>query len=81
MTYFDSFRVEHILKEIKKFIGNSNVIINSFRVQTYDSVACEYFCIRFIDFILKGKSLLEYSNLFLSNDYKKNDKIILIYFQ
>ena len=42
---------------------------------------CGYFCIVFIDFILKGKSLLEYTNLFSPNEYKKNDKIILKYFQ
>ena len=42
---------------------------------------CRYLCIRFIDFMLKGKSLLEYTNLFSSNEYKKNDKIILKYFQ
>ena len=42
---------------------------------------CEYFCIGFIDLILKGKSLLDYTNLFFTNDYKKNDKIILKYFQ
>ena len=42
---------------------------------------CGYFCIRFIDFILKGKSLLEYTNLFSPNEYKKNNKIILEYFQ
>ena len=40
-----------------------------------------YFCIEFIDFIVKGKSLLDYTNLFSPNDYKKNDKIILKYFQ
>ena len=35
-----------------------------------------YFCIKFIDFILKGKSLLEYTNLSSPTYYKKNDKII-----
>ena len=30
---------------------------------------CGYFCIGFIDFMLKGKSLLEYINLFPPNDY------------
>ena len=39
------------------------------------------FCIGFVDFMLKGKSLLEYTNLFSPNEYKKNDKIILQYFQ
>ena len=42
---------------------------------------CGYFFIRFIDFMLKDKSLLEYTNLFFPNDYEKNDKIILKYFQ
>ena len=42
---------------------------------------CGYFCIVFIDFILKGKSLLEYTNLFSPNEYKKNDKTTLKYFQ
>ena len=36
----------------------------------------QYFCIGFIDFMLKGKSLLKYKNLFSPNDYGKNDKII-----
>ena len=42
---------------------------------------CGSFCIRFIDFMLKGKSLLGYTNLFSPNDYGKNDKIIPKYFQ
>ena len=35
----------------------------------------------FIDFMLKGKSLLDYTNLFSTNDYEKSDKIILKYLQ
>ena len=35
---------------------------------------CGYFCIGFIDFMLKGKSLLDYTNLFSTNDHEKNDK-------
>ena len=46
-------------------------------MQAYDSIMCGYFCIGFIDFILKRKSLLDYTNLFSPNDYEKNDKIIL----
>ena len=42
---------------------------------------CGYFCTGFIDFMLKSKSLLEYTNLFFPNEYKKNHKIILKYFQ
>ena len=57
VTYFDSLGVELIPKEIRKFIGNKNVITNIYRIQAYDSVMCEYFCIVFIDFMLKGKTL------------------------
>ena len=42
---------------------------------------CVYFCIGFIDFTLKGRSLLEYTNLFSPNKYEKKYKIILKYFQ
>ena len=49
--YFDSFGVEHIPKEIKKYMGNKNITTNVFRVQAYDSAMCVYFCIEF-DFVL-----------------------------
>ena len=62
ITYFDSFGVEHIPGEIAKFIRNKNIITNIYRTQTYDSIICRYFCIGFIDFMLTGKSLLEYTN-------------------
>ena len=39
-----------------------------------------YFCIGFIDFMLEGKSLTEFTNPFPRNDFKKNDDIILNYF-
>ena len=42
---------------------------------------CGYFCIGFIDLMLKGKRSLEYANLFSLNEYEKNDKTILKYFQ
>ena len=40
-----------------------------------------HFCIGFIDFMLKGKSLSDYTNLFSLNNYEKNDEIVLEYFQ
>ena len=77
LTYFDSFGVEYIPKEIKKSIGNKNIITNIYRIQANNSIMCGYFCIVFIDFMLKRNSLLNYTNLFSPNDYEKNDKIIL----
>ena len=81
VTYFDSFGVEYIPKEIRIFIGSKYITTNICRIQTYDSVMCGYFCIYFIDFMLKGKTLLGYTNLFFSNKNKNNGKIILKYFQ
>ena len=80
VTYFDSFGVEHIPKEIRTFIGNKNIKTNIFRIQAYDSIMCGYFCIGFIDFMLAGKTLTEFTNLFSPNNFKKNDDIILNYF-
>ena len=80
VTYFDSFGVEHISKEIEKFIGNKNIITNIFRIQAYDSIICGYFCIGFIDFMLNDNSLTDFTNLFSPNDFRKNDDIILNYF-
>ena len=63
----------------KKFktLGNKNMITSVYRIQAYDLIMRGYFCIGFINFMLKGKSLLDYTNLFSPNDYKENDKIIL----
>ena len=80
VTNFYSFGVEHIPKEIKGFIKNRNIKTNIFRIQAYDSIMCEYFCIGFIDFMFKGKGLTEYTNLFSPNDFKRNDDTILKYF-
>ena len=89
ITYFDSFGVEHIPKEIMKFMSrpslsgslHKNVIKNIFRIQAYDSVMCGYFCIGFINFMFKGKSLTDYTNLFSPNDFKKNYNKITTFFK
>ena len=81
VTYFDSFSVEHIPKEIKKFInGSLSITTNIFRIQAYDSLMCRYFCIGFINFMFAGKTLTDFTNLFSPNNLKKNDDIILNYF-
>ena len=66
VTYFDIFGVEHIRKEIKTFINNKNMKTNIFRIQAHNSVMCGHFCIGFIDFLLAGKTLTEYTNLFFT---------------
>ena len=80
VTYFDSFGVEHIPKEIIKFISRKKIITNIYIIQAYDSIMCGYFCIGFINFMFNGKSLTDYTNLFSPNDFDKIDDIILKYF-
>ena len=62
-----------------KFIASKKIITNIYRIQAYDSM-CGYFCIGFINFMFNGKNLTDYTNLFSSNDFNKNDDIILKYF-
>ena len=69
VTYFDYFGLEHIPKEIKKLIKNKNIKTNIFRIQAYNSLMCGYFFIAFIDFMFKGKTLTEYTNLFSPNNF------------
>ena len=80
ITYFDSFGVEHIPREVMKFIARQKIITNIYRIQACDSIICGYFCTGFINFIFNGKSLTDYTNLFSPNGFKKNDDIIFKYF-
>ena len=60
---------------------NKKIITNIYRTQAKDSIMCGYFCIRLIDVMLKGKSLVDYTNLFSPNEcekmIKKNNTRIL----
>ena len=78
---FDSFGVEHVPEKIKEFIWNKNAKANIFRVQANDSVMRGYFCIGFVVFMVAGKKLNDFTNLFSPHDFKKNDDIILSYFK
>ena len=78
VTYFDSFDVEYISKEIKKFIGNKNIQARIFRIQAY--WICGYFCTGFINFTLKEKILTDFTSFFAPNDLKNKD-VILNYFR
>ena len=81
IVYFNSFGVEHVPEEIKKFFGNKNIIANIFRVQANDSVMCRYICIGFIHFILAAKKLTYFTSMFSPLDFEKNDDIILSFFE
>ena len=81
VIYFDSFGVEHVPKEIKRFIGHKSIKTNIFRIQADNSIMCGYFYIGFFDFMFPGRSLIDFTSLFCPYDFKKkNDDIILSYF-
>ena len=67
VTNFDIFGIEYIPKEIKKFIENKYIVTNIYGIQALNSIMCGWFCIGFIDFMLKGTSLSENTNLFSPN--------------
>ena len=80
-VYFDSFGTEYIPQEVLSKIKDKSVTHNIFRIQDDDSITFGFYCISFIKYMLAGKTLLDYTNLFSLNDYKKNDKIIYKYFK
>ena len=69
IIYFDSFGVEHVPEEIREFVGNKNIKANIFRVQANNSITRGYFCIGFVDFILAGKTLVDFTSLFSPHDF------------
>ena len=68
-------------KKLKKVIGYKNIKRNIFRVQSNNSEMRLYFCIGFIDFRFVGKTLIDYSSLFLPYNFEKNDNITFSYFK
>ena len=58
ITYFDSFGVEYIPKEIKAFIKNKNIKVNIFRIQAYDSKYVDIFLSDLLILCLKVKAWL-----------------------
>ena len=81
VVYFDSFGIEYIPKQVLNNIRDKSNTHNILRMQYNDFIMCRFYCIAFIEYILAGKYLLDYTNLFSLNDYKKNDKIINKYFK
>ena len=61
-------------KKLENSLEIKNIITNIYRIQAYDSIMCGCFCIGFTDFMLKGKSLLDYTNLCSPNEYEQITK-------
>ena len=69
VIYFDSFGVEHVPKEIKRFIGHKDIKTNIFRIQAHNSIMGDYFCTGFIDFMFANKTLIDFTSLFSPFDF------------
>ena len=67
--YFDSFEIEYILQNALSKVKDKSVIKKLFRIQDNDSIMGGFYCIAFIEYILVGKNLLDYTNLFSPTDY------------
>ena len=69
------------LKKLKDLLDTKNIKTNIFRIHADNSIMCGYFCIGFVDFMFAGRSLVIFTTWFSPYDFKKNDGIILNYFQ
>ena len=68
-VYFDSFGIDYIpLELLKKKIKDKSITHNIFGIQDNESIMCGFYCITFIEYMLEGKTLLDYTNLFSPND-------------
>ena len=71
----------YVAKEIKEFIKNKNIKANIFQVQSSNSIIRGYFCIGFIDFMLAGKKLTDFTSMFSPYEFEKSDGIVWSYFK
>ena len=70
VVYVDSFGIEYIPLEVLNKIKNKSITHNIFRMESDNSIMCRFCCIAFIEFMLVGKTLSDYANLFFTNDFK-----------
>ena len=80
-VYFNSFVTEYIHQEVLNKIKGKSLTHKIFRIQDNKSIMCGFYCIALIDYMLSGKTLSDFTNLFSPNDYKRNDKILDKYFK
>ena len=79
--YYNSFGIGYIHQKVLNIIKDKYITHNIFRIQDDDCIICRFYCIAFIKYMIPGKTLLDYTNIFSPNDYKKKDKIIYMYFK
>ena len=80
-VYSDSFGIECTPQEVLSKIKDKSITRSIFTIQSDDLIMCGFYCIAFIEYMISGKTLLDYNNLFSLNDCKENEKLIYKYFK
>ena len=68
-VYFDSFEIKYIPQEVLKKIKDKSITHKIIKIQDNESIMCGFCCIAFIEYMLAGKTLLHYTNLFYPNEW------------
>ena len=71
-VFLDSVGIQYIPPEVLNKI--KSITYNIFRIQDNESIMCGFYRIAFIEYMLAGKTLLDYTNLFSPNDYRRMRK-------
>ena len=79
--YFDSFEIEHISQDVLNKIKKKSFTKSTVRKKSEDSIMCEFYCATFVEYMVGGQTLLDSTDLFSLNDYRKNGNIIHKYFK
>ena len=74
-VYFDSFGIEDVPQKVLNKIKDKSITHKIFRIPYDYSVMFGFYCIPLIEYLIVRKTWLDYTNLFLPNDYQKNDNI------
>ena len=80
-VYFDSFGTEYIPQELSNKINEKSITHNIFRVLSNEPMKSGFYCMTFMEYVIAGKFLLDYTNLFPFNDFQKNNEIILKFYK
>ena len=77
-VYFDSFGIQYISEDVLNKVKDESIDHNIFRIQNDNSIMCRFYCIAFIEYMIGGKTLLDYNDLFSPNEYKKTFVSLII---
>ena len=71
VVYFDYFGIKYIPQEVFNKIKGKSITHSILRVQDDDSIMCGFYWITLIENMIAENNLLDYTNLFSTNYYKK----------